>query len=207
MVNSPLSQKSDRTLRLFACACCRKFWDALGGWQGAVLVAERFADGLATQEELEEAGLPPSHETPGGLDYLLDPDAINAAYGVANGLATWAELQEQQRVRRERRADYGPEEVRAAGERVGKAVRRGQSDLLRDIVGNPFRPVSFAWWTTEVEALAQSIYDGRSFAQMPELAAALERAGCTDAEILSHCRGAGPQVRGCWVVDLILAKE
>jgi hypothetical protein len=73
MVNSPLSQKSDRMLRLFACACCRMFWGALSGWQGAVIVAERFADGLATLEELEAAGLPPSHESPGGLDYLLDP--------------------------------------------------------------------------------------------------------------------------------------
>jgi hypothetical protein len=91
-----------------------------------VIVAERLADGLATLGELEEAGLPPSQEDPGRLDYLLDPDAINAAYGVANGLATWAELQERQRVRSERRADYGPEEVRAAGERAGQAVAGGK---------------------------------------------------------------------------------
>jgi hypothetical protein len=88
MVNSPLGRQSDCKLRLFACSCCRKYWGALGGWQGAVIVAERFADGLATLEELEEAGLPPSQESPGGLDYLLDPDAINAA---------WDELRERQR--------------------------------------------------------------------------------------------------------------
>jgi hypothetical protein len=39
------------------------------------------------------------------------------------------------------------------------------------------------------------------------LADALEEAGCTDAAILSHLRGPGPHVRGCWVVDLLLGKE
>lgn len=39
------------------------------------------------------------------------------------------------------------------------------------------------------------------------LADALEEAGCTDADILSHCRSPGPHVRGCWVVDLILGKK
>jgi hypothetical protein len=209
MVNSPLSQKSDRKLRLFACASCRMFWDALSGWQAAVLVAERFADGLATLEELEEAGLPPSHEAPTGLDYLLEPDAINAAYGVANGLATWAELQEQQGVRSERRVDYGPEEVRAAGERVGQAVRREQGDLLRDIVGNPFRPVNLdaAWLLPKVVMLAQSIYDERTFDRLPVLADALEEAGCDNTDILTHLRRDGPHVRGCWVVDLVLDKK
>jgi len=42
---------------------------------------------------------------------------------------------------------------------------------------------------------------------MPILADALEDAGCTDAAILEHCRGPGPHVRGCWVVDLILGKS
>ncbi len=41
----------------------------------------------------------------------------------------------------------------------------------------------------------------------PILADALEEAGCTDAAILDHCRGPGPHVRGCWVVDLILGKS
>jgi hypothetical protein len=30
---------------------------------------------------------------------------------------------------------------------------------------------------------------------------------CEHEEIIGHCRGAGPHVRGCWVVDLILGKE
>jgi hypothetical protein len=41
------------------------------------------------------------------------------------------------------------------------------------------------------------------------LADALEDAGCTDADILAHCRSGGEHARGCWVcwvVDLVLGK-
>jgi hypothetical protein len=84
-----------------------------------------------------------------------------------------------------------------------------QSDLLRDIFGNPFRRVSFApaWRTAPARKLAQAIYDERAFDRLPILADALEEAGCTDAEVLAHCRGGGEHVRGCWPVDLVLGKE
>ena len=36
---------------------------------------------------------------------------------------------------------------------------------------------------------------------------ALEEAGCNSQEMLDHCRNPGEHVRGCWVVDLALAKE
>lgn len=42
---------------------------------------------------------------------------------------------------------------------------------------------------------------------LPILADALEEAGCTDADILAHCRGPRSHVRGCWVIDLLLSKE
>ena len=35
----------------------------------------------------------------------------------------------------------------------------------------------------------------------------LEDAGCTNQDILAHCRKPGEHVRGCWVVDLLLGKE
>ncbi len=81
--------------------------------------------------------------------------------------------------------------------------------LIRELFGNPFRPVSFetTWLTAPITSLARSIYADRSFDRLPILADALEEAGCTNADILGHCRGPGPHVRGCWVVDLILGKS
>ncbi len=58
-----------------------------------------------------------------------------------------------------------------------------------------------------VPKIAGTIYDERSFHDMPILADALEEAGCANTDILGHCRGDGPHVRGCWVVDLILGKQ
>ena len=54
---------------------------------------------------------------------------------------------------------------------------------------------------------AQQMYESRDFSAMPILADALQDAGCDNADILDHCRGPGPHVRGCWVVDLVLGKE
>jgi hypothetical protein len=86
-----------------------------------------------------------------------------------------------------------------------------QSHILRDIFGNPFRPATIdsawlAWNGGAVRKMAAAIYDGRSFADLPVLADALEDAGCADAAMLAHCRGPGEHVRGCWVVDLLLGK-
>lgn len=84
--------------------------------------------------------------------------------------------------------------------------------LLRDIFGNPIRPVIIdpawlAWNNGTVVNLAQGIYDERAFDRMPILADALEDAGCHNDDILLHCRGGGEHVRGCWAVDLLLGKE
>jgi hypothetical protein len=80
--------------------------------------------------------------------------------------------------------------------------------LIQDIFGNPFRPVAFdpAWRTSTAIALVQQMYDSRDFNLMPILGDALQDAGCVSADILDHCRGDGPHVRGCWVVDLVLGK-
>ena len=89
------------------------------------------------------------------------------------------------------------------------AERFAQCIDLRDIFGNPFRPVAVEshWLTPAVRDLAAAIYAGRAFDRLPVLADALEEAGCGHANILAHCRGPGPHVRGCWVVDLILGKS
>ncbi|HEY1378110.1 MAG TPA: hypothetical protein VGF55_15015 [Gemmataceae bacterium] len=84
--------------------------------------------------------------------------------------------------------------------------------MLHDVIGPlPFRPVAvdpawLAWNHGTVPAIARRVYDERAFHDLPILADALEDAGCTDADILAHCRQGGEHVRGCWVVDLILGK-
>jgi hypothetical protein len=102
-------------------------------------------------------------------------------------------------------ASYSGQSWRAT-RRLAWSIR---SQLLRDIFGNPFRPVAFDshWRTADVLGLARAIYDDRAFERMPILADALMDAGCENEEIINHCRGEGPHVRGCWVVDLILGKE
>jgi hypothetical protein len=94
-------------------------------------------------------------------------------------------------------------------EEADSAESTAQADLLRDIFGNPFRPVMFdlSWRTSTVLALAKQMYESRDFTAMPILADALQDAGCEHADILAHCRGDGPHVRGCWVVDLVLGKS
>jgi hypothetical protein len=80
--------------------------------------------------------------------------------------------------------------------------------LLRETVGNPFRPVvTLGRQTITAVALARNIYDSGDFDHLPLLADALEDAGCTDAELLGDLRSPGPHVRGCWAVDLILSKD
>jgi hypothetical protein len=82
-------------------------------------------------------------------------------------------------------------------------------NLIRDIFGNPFRPAALneSWLTSDVVALAKGIYEERAFDRMPILADALQDAGCAVDEVLNHCRDAKQfHVRGCWVVDLLLGK-
>jgi hypothetical protein len=78
------------------------------------------------------------------------------------------------------------------------------ASLLREIVGNPFRPLpevrafgglmKIGWLTDTVLALAEPIYEERAFDRMPILADAVEEAGCTNRDILHHCRGR----ERCW---------
>jgi hypothetical protein len=108
-------------------------------------------------------------------------------------------------------ASYVAKQTATVAEQRGRAWigEHWQSNLLRDVFGNPFHSVSLdpAWITPLVKGLALSIYDDRNFTDLPILADALEEAGCTNADILQHCRGPGPHVRGCWSLDLILCRK
>jgi hypothetical protein len=93
-----------------------------------------------------------------------------------------------------------------------KTEEKAQCRLLHDLFGDPFYPALIhpkKAWANKRNALnlAHTIYDDRAFDRMPILADALEEAGCTNADILNHCRQPGEHVRGCWVVDLILGKS
>ncbi len=94
-------------------------------------------------------------------------------------------------------------------EGVREHVVAEQLHFLRDIFGNPFRPMAFSplWRTSAAVAIASQMYESRDFSAMASLANALQDAGCDNVEVLDHCRGSGPHVRGCWVVDLVLGKE
>jgi hypothetical protein len=102
------------------------------------------------------------------------------------------------------------EEILIAARRPTNAV---QANLLRDIVGSPFRPrpvIAPAVLDHNGGAalrIAEVIYEGRCFHELPVLADALEEAGCADADLIGHLRGRGPHTLGCWALDLILAKE
>jgi len=85
---------------------------------------------------------------------------------------------------------------------------RWQCDMFREVVAPPHEGAFRSEWrTSTVTSLAEQMYETRDFSAMPILADALQDAGCGDENILSHCRGAGPHVCGCWVVDLLLGKE
>ena len=99
-----------------------------------------------------------------------------------------------------------------AGPMFHDAVQEEQATMwpqLLDVFGNAYQSVTLAprWRTTNVHELARTIYDEEAFDRLPILADALEDAGCTDRDILDHCRQPGEHVRGCWVVDLVLGKK
>ncbi len=77
------------------------------------------------------------------------------------------------------------------------------SEDLRDLFGNPFYPITLdpIWLTPKVVAFALEVYASRPFNPLPIQGKALEKAGCKLPEIFTHCRGPGPQVKGCWVAD------
>jgi hypothetical protein len=97
-----------------------------------------------------------------------------------------------------------------SGDGVGNLGGAVMEAARFDKAGNRLPPAPAAvseWATSTVVSLAEGIYTDRAFDRMPILADALQDAGCDRAEVLGHCRGPGPHVRGCWVVDLVLGKE
>jgi CheY-like chemotaxis protein len=83
-------------------------------------------------------------------------------------------------------------------------VKSIENFWLSSAVKLPGAALDTSWLTSTVTSLAQAINDDRAFDRLPILADALEDAGCTNAEMLAHCRQSAEHVGGCWVVDLLL---
>ncbi len=207
------SQVGRRKLRLFVCACCRRIWHLLTDERSraAVEAGERHAEGETTWRELEQFRLAAREAYQRAL--ATSEDEYGDAYWVAPRAAAWATYQNYP-IAREYAGQTASDTVWAAGSAGAdrNAERRSQCHLLRDIFGNPFRPATtelawLAWNDAAVAKVAHHIYEERRFGDMPILADALEDAGCTNADILNHCRQPGEHVRGCWVLDLLLGKE
>lgn len=210
------SKASDRKLRLFAVACCRRIWHLLPDQmcREAVEMAEDFAegkDGIGLLRQVEEAG-----EV--YYDYQEDVPEERLAYFAGGAIFQLG----QEQLASDVVADAASGAVAcstldAGGDRLGaNAAKLGESaaqcHLLRDIVGNPFHPVSvdcawLSWHYGRIQKLAQAIYDDQDFDSLPVLADALEEAGCTVADILAHFHQPGEHVRGCWALDLLMGKE
>jgi hypothetical protein len=182
-----------RKVMLFVVACLRRIWDGIEG--------EAFRRAAESVEDLAEgrvafwawwsmhAGIRGQRNRTRAQDAVVEamfPKPRYAAVGVAR-CAAYVVAGETDRAAR-------------------KAEKRKQCHLLRDLFGSPFRPVTFhpSWRSNAVVALATAAYTDRDFTVMPVLADALEEAGCSDEQILTHCRSPGEHARGCFVLDLVL---
>lgn len=207
MLDFLLGTRWDRKLRLFACACCRRIWHLLDEHgRGCVDGGERIAEGgsFSTSMSIDYA----QSEAEGAALYTLQEDASFAACRAADLASAVVGFEAALE------GEFSEYSSRILGE------RRMQSHLLQCIIGPlQFRPVLLdsswlTWNNSTMLRLAKSIYEER---QLPEgtleaprlsvLADALEEAGCAERAILNHLRGPGPHLRGCWPVDLVLAKK
>jgi hypothetical protein len=208
MLAVPAVASRDRKVRLFGVACCRLLapWLESPRIPKALEAAERYADGALGDGAFRRW----SREVCGLRDSLFrvaGAERASTAYHIVymamqtDRRSAWRTVAADILRHVRDRGELGPE---AAADLPAQLPR-----LLRCIFGNPFRPVTFdpAWRTSTVLQLAAGIYEERAPDRLPILADALQDAGCDSDDILDHCRGEGPHVRGCWVVDLVLGKE
>ncbi len=207
--------QSSRKLRLLVAALCRQLWNVLRdeACRGAIEVAERFADGLASEEELYQARL--------NADNCVDTIRIQLSLGHASAPDPTGDSMRARFRAAEAATDAAgwPHHLHNSYVRALDALREACAEdsharvvaLFREIFGSRLlHPVAFSpgWRTSDVMLLAQRIYDAREFGAMPILADALQDAGCDSDDILNHLRDAtAPHVRGCWALDLVLGKS
>jgi hypothetical protein len=186
-----LPTASERKSLLLGCAFARACWSELAAeaLRQVVAAAELYADGMISDSEwgIHARALR-------GLDRSRNTSVEDQAVRLVERLAEG----HQRRV--------VDEVVQVIRDKTG---RLNLCAAVRDIFGNPFRPVAFdaAWLTSTAVAIARGMYESRDFTAMPILADALQDAGCESEDVLNHCRDEKQtHVRGCWVVDLVLGK-
>jgi hypothetical protein len=186
---------------LLAVACCRLVWELIEDerLRRGVLWAEAFADDTTDPNEWHDivSGVHYAYQgvyssTGGGLH-----QRFNGEHAIALAVSRL-----MQKV-----PSYATADVLVASTN-SEGFNPAGATLLREVFGNPFRTTAFSasWRTDTAVTLARTMYESREFSAMPILADALQDAGCDSEDILNYCRGEGPHVRGCWVVDLVLGK-
>jgi hypothetical protein len=195
---------SRRKLRLFAGGVCRRLCGPYTDARvlQAIDTVEGYAEGLAGPEELATARAALEGRWRGARERWLS--RWNSRRISLPGL--------EARVVWEAASDDAWDAALGTARDTIHQLRREQCELLRDIFGNPFRPaeVRGAWLGWEaglLRRMALEVHEERAFDRLPLLGDALEDAGCTDEEVLAHCRQPLRHARGCWVVDLVLGRS
>ncbi|HEV3263575.1 MAG TPA: hypothetical protein VG013_42460 [Gemmataceae bacterium] len=168
----------------------------------ALAVAERFADGQAAEEERAAAYR-------AAADWSAGWCSVDVALSYEAGLAASAADAVEASTRF--LPMFDPYLAGPVGERGMARDRARQASLLREIIGNPFRPMAVEGrWLSGGDGaaleLAQEIYDRHRFSMLGRLASVLRQAGCNNRELVRHCRSPGPHYRGCWALDALLGK-
>jgi hypothetical protein len=205
-----------RKLRFFCAACCRRVWDILEHHsRSAVEEAERFADGLLNERELEvtyftaraahyAAVKKLNVDPPMPADDLWDAtQAVLLSCSASPDMKWVASAVSRHAARAIAYATRNPFD--SPGWRVAwTAERAHQAKLMRHVFDNPYRqPTSLPRRLPQPSTqLAEALYAGEdcSFA----LRDALLESGHT--ELADHFKDKD-HPKGCWALDLILGKK
>ena len=181
-----------RKARLFGVACCRRIWHLLMDerLRQSVEMAEKYADGFVSRRDMDLYLNAARFAMRGGSNLAHPAETVACAVAV-------------KKVRPGYIAELSRHAIVWDGDGQYLEEEQAQLELVLDIFGNPFRPISFdvSWRTSTAVAIAQGMYESRDFSAMPILADALQDAGCENDDVLNHAAG-GPHVRRCWVIDL-----
>lgn len=213
MLEYALTIASERRLRLIACGLLRRHWDLLKfpRQRQAVEFSERWAYGTCELDQrpaLEERLQTDAGDAPYFEAYLFQAAAALINESAAEAARQVRELTLQHAVRQE--AEELPPGVNEA--RMIAAARgienRGQCQVLREVLGNPFRPCDIPphWLSANAGAarhLAEWIVTENQFAELGILADALEDGGCDNEPLIRHLRQPTGHLRGCWALDLV----